>query len=112
MSGNQDITPAARPIYDDKIDSKMDEKDAEVTPAVLGFDGHIDASEQAQMKRWVIRARNTTDGSDLDMTNNEFALMESKLADMSLERTVHVSTPSLIGTDGPDHSPDSRSPQV
>lgn len=50
MSGNNDITPASKPIYDPKIDDKQDEKDITVTPAVLGFDQHMDGTEQAHAK--------------------------------------------------------------
>lgn len=52
MSGPQDITPAAKPIYDEGIDGKYEEKDdIMVAPAVLGFDEHLDASEQAHVKK-------------------------------------------------------------
>lgn len=48
--GNEDITPASKPIYDPKIDDKQDEKDITVTPAVLGFDHHMDVDEQVHLK--------------------------------------------------------------
>lgn len=50
MSRNQEITPVSKPIYDDKIDDKTDEKDMTITPAVLGFDQHMDVNEQAHVK--------------------------------------------------------------
>lgn len=51
MSGANDITPATKPIYDDRIDGKYDEKDGiAVAPAELAFDHHLDVSEQAQVK--------------------------------------------------------------
>lgn len=50
---SHDITPAARPIYDDKIDDKTDEKDVTVAPAELGFsDGHeFSAAEESHIRR-------------------------------------------------------------
>lgn len=51
MSGNQEITPASRPIYDPKVDDKEDEKDITVAPTVLGFDQHMDVSEQTHVKK-------------------------------------------------------------
>jgi hypothetical protein len=51
-----DISPAARPIYDDKIDGKDDEKyderDVTVAPAELTFgENHLDATEQSHIRR-------------------------------------------------------------
>jgi nitrous oxide reductase len=51
-----EISPAARPIYDDKIDGKddekADEKDIMVTPAELTFgDNHLDTTEQSHIRR-------------------------------------------------------------
>jgi hypothetical protein len=52
MTGAQDITPAAKPIYDDKIDGKEDEKeDITVAPAELSFGHHLDSSEEAHVKQ-------------------------------------------------------------
>jgi hypothetical protein len=50
---SHDIAPAARPIYDDKIDDKSDEKDITVAPAELGFgDGHMfNATEESHIRR-------------------------------------------------------------
>jgi hypothetical protein len=50
MSGKEEITSASKPIYDPKIDDKEDEKDIVVTPAVLGFDQHMDINEQTHVK--------------------------------------------------------------
>lgn len=48
----QDITPVAKPIYDDKIDGKEDEKeDITVAPAELSFGHHLDSSEEAHVKQ-------------------------------------------------------------
>lgn len=48
----QDITPVAKPIYDDKIDGKDDEKeDITVAPAELSFGHHMDSSEEAHIKQ-------------------------------------------------------------
>lgn len=53
-----DISPAARPIYDDQIDGKddekADEKDITVAPAELTFgEHHLDATEQSHIRRYV-----------------------------------------------------------
>lgn len=52
---SHDISPAARPIYDDKIDDKYDEKDDKditVAPAELTFgENHLDATEQSHIRR-------------------------------------------------------------
>jgi hypothetical protein len=48
---SNDITPAARPIYDDKIDDKYDDKDVTVAPAELSFGHHVDVTEESHIRR-------------------------------------------------------------
>jgi hypothetical protein len=53
---SHEISPAARPIYDDQIDDKYDEKaddrDVTVAPAELTFgENHLDATEQSHIRR-------------------------------------------------------------
>lgn len=49
MSGNNDITPAGRPVYDERIDEKYDEKDMQIQPADTVH--QLDSAEEAHVKQ-------------------------------------------------------------